>query len=154
MELDAARARRTRGVVLVFVVLTIAAVASVVAFPQITARFAERRTADEATEIGDALMERYNETQTFPRKVVGDNTDGNRPEVLADGRPLPGVTLAPGMSIYYYSSESRNLGIGFCLEHRTGSGEPNAFAAYGISAETTRGRIGQTGHGNGCMSAE
>ncbi len=154
MMVDAARTRPTRRVVLVLVVLAVAAVALVVAFPQIAARWAERQTTNEATEIGDAIMEGYTKTQTFPQKVAGDNTDGDHPAVLANGRPLPGVELARGMSIYYYSSESRNLGGGFCLEHHTRSGEPNAFAVYGLSPELKSSGIEQTGHGNGCMSAE
>ena len=139
--------------VLVLAGLTLVAMSLAIAFPEIAARFAERRVAEEAADIGEALVQDHTQTGTFPQNVVADNTDGRHPEVLADRRPLPRVALAPGMALYYYSSESRNLGISFCLEHRTDSGQPNAFAAYGAS-RTESGAIGQTGHGDGCLSAE
>jgi len=154
MTFDAARFRPTRRTILFLVVLTVVAVVLVLAYPHVAARRAERRTAEEAKEIGDALVKGYIQTRTYPRNVVADNTDGNHPEVLADGRPLPGVTLAPGMAIYYYAYESRNLGMAFCLEHRPDSGQPNAFAVYSAFGKAKEGAVDQTDQGYGCLSAE
>jgi len=156
-------------------VVALAVIAAIWAFgaPLVMARSAERATMADATRIGDKLVELHATTGTYPDEVTADNSDGNHPQVLADGKPLPAVSLADGMVLYYYSAVPARLappvaggdqprrGEGvdftFCLEHHTGSGDINAYAKYRTEPQRNGARIGALGNhesGESCQGAE
>ncbi|MEJ7795090.1 MAG: hypothetical protein WKF50_06035 [Nocardioides sp.] len=164
-----------RRLMLAVAVAALAVIAATGAFglPLVMARSAERAAMADATRIGDKLVELHATTGTYPDELTADNSDGNHPQVLADGKPLPAISLADGMVIYYYGAVPARLAppvaggdqprrgkavdFTFCVEHHTGSGAINAYARYGTEAQRNGARIGALGnHENGesCLGAD
>lgn len=106
---------------------------------------------NDATAIGERLVQRHEAGKGFPAQVQGNNETGDAARVKADGRPLAGVELSEGMAVGYYGAEG-DRDFSLCIEHREGE-EKGAYAIYSTGSKEN-GAISQSGDSGGCSAAE